>query len=295
MSAHIVNESRRAFLKGSAGLVLAVYLPPLTAAAAERGKPFEPNAFVRIAPDDTVTIIAKHLEMGQGTYTGLATLVAEELDAAWSQIRVEGAPADVKRYANLLWGAQGTGGSTAMANSFEQMRRAGAAARHMLVAAAAAEWGVPAAEIRVKDGVLSHPGGRQARFGELAAKAGQQPVPEPEEIRLKDPRDFVYISRHVPRKDSRDKITGRALFTSDVRLPGLLTAVVAHAPRFGARLKSFDAAKALAVPGVVDVVAIPTGVAVLARDFWSARRRLATRRGKGRLGKAPSCERRDEA
>lgn len=268
----LVNMSRRAFLKGAGGLCLAVYLKPVLAAA-EAGRPFEPNAFVRIAPDDTVTIIAKHLEMGQGTYTGLATLLAEELDAAWSQIRVEGAPADVRRYANLLWGAQGTGGSTAMANSFEQMRRAGAAARHMLVAAASREWGVPAAEITVRAGVVSHKAsGRQARFGELAAQAAQEPVPEPEDIRLKDPRDFVYIGRHVPRKDSRDKITGRALFTADVQLPGMLTALVAHPPRFGARLKSFDATAARAVPGVVDVVAIPQGVAVLGRDFWSAKR-----------------------
>ena len=153
----IVNESRRRFLQAGAGLTLAVYLPdshaaPVAAAPGKAGAAapaaaieFEPNAFVRIGEDNTVTVIAKHLEMGQGTYTGLATLVAEELDAAWPQIKVEGAPADAKRYNNLLWGPmQGTGGSTAMANSFEQMRRAGAAARFMLVAAAAADWSVPA-------------------------------------------------------------------------------------------------------------------------------------------------------
>ncbi len=278
----IVNASRRDFLKAGAALTLAVYLPAARAqVAAGPGRAgqgavaasvLEPNAFVRIGTDDSVTVIAKHLEMGQGTYTGLATLVAEELDAAWSQIRVEGAPADSKRYNNLFWGpVQGTGGSTAMANAFEQMRRAGATARAMLVAAAAQAWSVPEAEIQVRQGELVHPAsGKKARFGEIAAQAATLPVPEPEDIRLKDPEDFVYIGKQVPRTDSKAKVNGSARFTLDVKLPGMLTAVVAHPPRFGARLKSFDAAPARAVPGVEAVLAIPTGVAVLARDFWSA-------------------------
>ena len=228
----IVNESRRRFLQAGAGLTLAIYLPGSQAAPAEAAllktspaTSFEPNAFVRITEDNSVTIIAKHLEMGQGTYTGLATLVAEELDAAWLQIKVEGAPADAKRYNNLLWGpTQATGGSTAMANSFEQMRRAGATARHMLVAAAAEAWSVPAKEITVKNGTLSHSASRHsASFGELVAKAATQAVPEPEDIKLKDPKDFVYIGKQVPRQDSKAKINGSAQFTSDVSLPGLLT------------------------------------------------------------------------
>jgi len=141
----ITNESRRQFLKGTGSLVLGAYLPatlaqsgPGKTVGAFATKPFEPNAFIRIGADNTVTVIVKHLEMGQGTYTGLPTLVAEELDADWSQIRAVGAPADAKRYNNLFWGeAQGTGGSTALANSYEQLRKAGAAARAMLVAAAA--------------------------------------------------------------------------------------------------------------------------------------------------------------
>lgn len=263
----IVNVSRRHFLQAGIGLTLAIYLP-LGRAASPAAKPgkagsaaamsetFEPNAFVRIGEDNLVTVIVKHLEMGQGTYTGLPTLVAEELDADWSQIKVEGAPADAKLYNNLFWGpTQGTGGSTAIANSFEQMRKAGASARAMLVAAAAAEWQVPADSIQVKKGVVSHAASnRKASFGDLAAKAAAQEVPA--EVKLKNPKDFVYIGKNVARKDSKAKINGTAQFTQDVRLPGMLTAVVAHAPRFGAKLKSFDGARAKAVKGVVDVVAI---------------------------------------
>jgi isoquinoline 1-oxidoreductase beta subunit len=282
----IVNESRRRCLPAGAALTLAVYLggsrmalgavsgAAETASAAETAQPFEPNAFVRIAEDNTVTVIIKHLEMGQGTYTGLSTLVAEELDADWAQIRVEGAPADAKRYNNLLWGPmQGTGGSTAMANSYEQMRRAGATARFMLVAAAAADWQVPTGDIRIRKGVVSHAAShKQATFGELAAKAAALPVPEPEEVKLKEPKDFVYIGKRVPRKDSKAKTTGSAVFTQDIHFPDMLTAVVAHPPRFGAKVKSVDAAKAKAMPGVVDVVTIPTGVAVLAKTFWQAKK-----------------------
>jgi isoquinoline 1-oxidoreductase beta subunit len=280
----IANESRRRFLMLGAGLTLAVYLPGLRSQESGPGKtaargpggaaPFEPNAFVRIGADDTVTVIAKHLEMGQGSYTGLATLVAEELDAAWHQVRVEGAPADAGRYNNLLWGpVQGTGGSTAMANSFEQMRRAGASARAMLVQAAADAWGLPAAELQVRAGVVMHAGsGRRASFGDLAPAAAGLAVPDPQAVRLKDPAEFVFIGKHVPRKDARPKIDGTATFTLDVRLPGMLTALIAHPPRFGARLRGLDATRAKAVKGVVDVVAIPTGVAVLASDFWTAKK-----------------------
>lgn len=270
-TSRIENDSRRRFLQGAAGLTLALQLPTALSAAA-KAAPFEPNAFLRIGTDNTVTVICKHLEMGQGTHTGLATILAEELDAAWSQVRVEGAPADASRYANLLFGPfQGTGGSTAMANSWEQLRKAGAAARAMLVAAAAARWQVPAGELAVSDGVVSHARSkRRASFGELAQAAAQQAVPA--DVKLKDAKDFKLVGRHLPRKDSADKVNGRARFTQDVHLPGMLTAVVVHAPRFGAQVKSFDATRAKAVKGVVDVVQIPTGVAVLAKDTWSARK-----------------------
>jgi isoquinoline 1-oxidoreductase beta subunit len=278
----VANVSRRDFLKSGAGLTLAVMLPrslaqsgPGKTVGAAADGAFVPNAFVRIGADDTVTVIVKHLEMGQGTYTGLPTLVAEELDAVWSQIRVEGAPADASRYNNLFWGqAQGTGGSTAMANSYEQMRKAGATARAMLVAAAAERWGVPAGEIRVSKGVLTHPSGKRARFGELAAAAAKQPVPQ--DAPLKDAKDFVYIGKHVPRTDRRAKSTGSAQFTQDVKLPGMLTAMVVHPPRFGGKPKGFDAAQAKKVKGVVDVVGYESpawsGVAVLAEDYWAAKK-----------------------
>jgi isoquinoline 1-oxidoreductase beta subunit len=218
-----------------------------------------------------VTVMVKHLEMGQGTYTGLPTLVAEELDADWAQVRVEGAPADAGLYNNLLWGqAQGTGGSTAIANSYEQLRKAGATARAMLVAAAADEWKVPADAITVDRGVLAHKAsGRTATFGKLAQKAALQPVPA--DVKLKDARNFKLIGKRVARKDSKAKTNGSAQFTLDVKLPGMLTAVVAHPPLFGARVKSFDAAKTKTIKGVVDVVQIPAGVAVLANDFWAAK------------------------
>lgn len=277
----IENASRRDFLKASGGLLLAVSLPqalaqsgPGRTVSASAKAPFQPNAFVRIGTDNTVTVIVKHVEMGQGTYTGLPTLVAEELDADWSQIRAEGAPADAKLYNNLFWGpAQGTGGSTALPNSYEQLRKAGAAARAMLVAAAAEKWNVPASEIKVAKGVVSHQN-RKATFGQLAADAAKQKVPD--DVPLKEPRNFVYIGKPARRTDARAKSNGTALFTQDVKLPGMLTAVVLHPPRFGAKLKSFDAAKAKALKGVLNVVAFSTpasdGVAVLARDYWTAKR-----------------------
>ena len=288
MDSKIVNVSRRNFLKttaaAGAGLTLGVYFPGLVARELAEDPPglerpgdkavgpedFAPNAFVRISPDGTVTVVAKHLEMGQGTYTGLATLIAEELDAAWDQVKVVAAPANAALYNNLLWGPmQGTGGSTAIANSYTQMRKAGAAAREMLVAAAAEKWGVSAGEIEVRDGVVKHPGsGKQAGFGELAELAARQSVPE--EPLLKEPGEFRLIGTHVPRKDSADKTNGSARYTQDVQLDGMLVACVARPPRFGAKPKSVDASKAKAIKGVVDVVRFPAGVAVLAENTWTA-------------------------
>ena len=278
---------RRDFLKGLAagGLLISVQLPfgrkalaaggGASAATVNGAVGFEPNAFVRITPDNWVTVIVKHHEMGQGTTTGIATLVAEELDADWARVRGEYAPSDAKRYANLAFGgAQGTGGSTAMRAGFEQMRQAGATARALLVQAAAQAWHVPAAEITVAKSTLTHKSGKRATFGELAEAAGKLPVPPASQaVKLKDPAQFKLIgSEAVRRLDSVAKTNGSAIYTIDVKLPGLLTAVVLHPPAFAAKLSSFDASAAKQIPGVTDVVEVPEGIAVVATSMWAALR-----------------------
>ena len=233
--------------------------------------PFAPNPFIRLDPDGSVTVFAKHLEMGQGTYTGLATLIAEEMDADWSQIKVEGAPNDTEKYKNLLFGMMGTGGSSAIANSYEQHRKAGATARAVLLAAAAKQLSVPVAELTTEPGVVVHAkSNRRTPYGLLAGLAAGMTVPA--EVALKDPKNFRYIGkdRGTLRPDAKPKSTGQATFTQDVKLDDMLTAVVAHPPLFGATVKSFDATKARAVAGVMDVVQVPTGVAVLGVNFWAA-------------------------
>lgn len=273
-----MKTSRRGFLKlaagTGAGLSLALHLPAQAQSNASLSNhdELEANAFVRINPDNSVTVVIKHLEMGQGTFTGLATLVAEELDADWGQIRSEHAPADAVRYKNLHWGSQGTGGSSAIANAFTQMRIAGASARAMLIAAAAQRWQVPASAISANKGVISHAAsGRSATFGELAAAAAQQQVPAEDSLKLKNPAQFIYIGKAgVSRKDV-GKTDGTAIFTQDIRLPDMRVAMVAHPPRFGATVSSVDDTATRAIKGVVNVVQIPGGVAVLATDTWSAK------------------------
>jgi isoquinoline 1-oxidoreductase beta subunit len=232
--------------------------------------PFGP--FIRVDPDGWVTVVAKHIELGQGASTGLAAIVAEEMDADWDKVRVEAAPANAKLYGNrIMGGVQGTGGSTAIANSWSQLRAAGAAARAMFVQAAAKAWGAPAGEITVRDGVVGHPAsGRQAAFAGLLAEAAK--VAPPQTPTLKDPKSFTLVGTdRVRRKDAQAKSEGTARFTQDVHLPNMLVAMVAHSPRFGGKVAAVDASAARRVPGVVDVVQIPTGVAVLAETTWAAR------------------------
>ena len=271
-----ITQNRRTFLASSLGLVIAVSLPlrgRAQSGAALAFQPdgtdptFAPNAFIRVAEDDTVTVIIKHIEMGQGPMTGLSTLVAEEMDADWSQMRAENAPADDEKYKNLLFGLQGTGGSTAMANSYTQMRKAGAAARAMLVQAAAEEWGVDAATITIANGVLTS-GDKTSTFGPLAAKAAQ--LTPPEDPPLKDPKDFVLIGKDRPKLDSKAKSTGTAVFTMDMDLPGMEYVVIAHAPMLGGTVASFDDSAAMAVPGVTAVRQIPQGIAVYATSTFAA-------------------------
>jgi isoquinoline 1-oxidoreductase subunit beta len=276
-------STRRDFLKGvgsatAVALTLAFEWGGSTrralaspAIAPSGGSAFTPNAFLRIGADNSVTVIAKHVEMGQGAYTGIATIVAEELDADWALVRVESAPADAKRYANLVFGnLQGTGGSSAMANSWNQLRDAGAKARAMLLAAAAKQWQVPVAELNVENGVVYHAGKkRQATFGALVPIAVTLPIPDT--VTLKDPKDFKLIGHRAPRVDAAAKSDGTAQFTIDVALPGMLVALLKRPPQFGAAVKSFDATAAGAVPGVVKVVQVPRGVAVIAKSFWAAK------------------------
>lgn len=268
--------SRRGFLKTSAtfgaGLVIGFHFAPrggFAQAPAPAPQNFPPNAFVRIAPDNTVTVISKHTEMGQGIYTGLATMIAEELDADWSQMRVESAPVNPALYMHLMLGIQGTGGSMSVPNSWQQYRTVGATARAMLVNAAAQQWGVDAAGITVAKGVVSHAAsGRSASFGELAERAAT--LPAPEGVPLKSPEQFALIGSRLPKLDSRAKATGTATYTIDIRRPGLVNAVVAHAPRIGATVRSYDDSATRALKGVVDVVQISRGVAVIADNTWTA-------------------------
>jgi isoquinoline 1-oxidoreductase beta subunit len=281
-TAHPLLPTRRDFLKSATGAsVLALTIGFEWTASTRRAlgapapgaarAPFAPNAFVRIGSDDSITVIAKHLEMGQGSYTGLATILAEELDADWSKVTVESAPADAKLYNNLAFGpVQGTGGSSAMANSYAQLRDAGAKARAILVAAASKEWHVPVGELTVQKGVVSHTASkRQATYGSLVKTAVSLPVPDT--VTLKDPKNFTLIGGRPARVDVPAKTNGTAQFTLDVVLPGMLVALLKRPPLFGATVKSFNADAASAVPGVLKVVQVPRGVAVVAKSFWAAK------------------------
>ena len=251
----ITNLSRRTFLKSSAlaggGLVLGVYLGALDRARATDGPAsgsFSPNAFVRIGSDESVTVVANHSEMGQGIYTGLAMIVADELDADWSKVRVEAAPVH-PAYDHTLFGMQITGGSTSTWTEWERLRKAGASARAMLIAAAAEIWKVAPEGCRTENGRVIHvASGREHTYGGLVEKASS--LKPPQDVRLKDPKDWKLIGKPTKRLDTPDKTNGKAIFGLDVTLPGMLTAVIARPPVFGSKLKSFDADKARAVPGV---------------------------------------------
>ncbi len=265
------QPTRRTVLKlAGAGLVLgfAVPLPGLNGTAAAKEGVLFPNPFLIIAPDNTVTVIIKHLDKGQGAATGLATLVAEELDADWAQIRTEFAPSDPIKYKNSAFGVQGVGGSTGLSNSYLQYREAGASARDMLVRAAARKWGVAAAELKVAKGAVTHASGKSATFGDLAALAANETVPG--KIALKDPKDFIYIGKSFPRVDSKSKSTGAAKFTIDYQFDGMLVATIARPPLFGATIKAFDASAAEKIKDVVKVLQVPQGIAVLANNTWAA-------------------------
>ncbi|WP_449413646.1 molybdopterin cofactor-binding domain-containing protein [Pandoraea soli] len=272
--------TRRVFLKTSAlaagGLMLEMSLPGAMRAASAQGAaatPVVPSAFVHIAPDDTVTIQVNRLDFGQGVQTALPMLVAEELDCDWAKVRSELAPAaDV--YKDPVFGIQMTGGSGSVAHSWLQYRRIGASARAMLIAAAAHQWKVPAAQLRTENGVVLGPNGQRATYGSLAARAQAQPVPA--DVALKEPSAFRLLGNPTGRLDARAKSTGVPMYGMDFKLPNLKVAVVARPPVFGAKVKQFDAKAARAIKGVRDVLEIPddrggTAVAVIADGYWQAK------------------------
>ena len=264
------RDALRLGLGVGAGLIIGFH--GASARAATEGAPSASavpfTAFVQIRPDDTVTVFNKHLEMGQGNATGLATLIAEELDARHDQMRVEHAPANTALYKNLFFGLQGTGGSTAIANSFMQYREAGAAARGLLIRAAAERWGVAPDAVTIREGALVH-GDKTLRFGDVAEAAAKlTPAGAPV---LKTPDAFRYIGKAFPRVDTPLKTAGApGAFGIDLNLPDMLVAVMARPPKFGATPATLKDDEARAVPGVVDIVRTPHGVAVLAEKTWPA-------------------------
>ncbi len=272
----ILNVSRRDFLKTGitvgGGLVLGFSLPrhnSLSGAATPSARPFVPNAFIRISKDDIVTIIVNKSEMGQGVYTSLPMLVAEELEVDWSKIRVEAAPVH-PAYNHTEWGIQGTGGSTSVWSEWERLRKAGATAKAMLVKAGSEIWKVDPASCRAEKGFIIHNATkRRLSYGQLVEKASQ--MEPPKEVPLKEPKDFKIIGKPMRRLDTPEKTNGKAMFGIDAKVPGMLTAVVARPPVFGGKVKSFNANKAGAVAGVKEVVQIDSGVAVIADGFWSAK------------------------
>ncbi len=271
------DESRRQFLKDSAvlmgGLVISFYLPVKSGRAfAAETKPtpvYPPNAFIRIAPDNSITIVVNKSEMGQGVYTSLPMLIAEELEADWTRIRIESAPvADV--YNHTGFGIQLTGGSTSIASSWEQMRRVGASARILLIRAAARQWKVPESECRAESSRVIHaPSGNRSSYGALADAAAKLPLPD--DIPLKDAKDFKLLGKPTKRLDTPFKVNGSAQFGLDVYLPNVLTVVIARSPVFGGKVKRFDATQARKHPGVQGIYQVPTGVAVAATGFWPAK------------------------
>ena len=268
----IINLSRRAFVKAglglSGGLILGCYLPGESEAAVSAAS-FAPNAFVRIGSDDTVTFILGKTEMGQGVYTSVPMLIAEELEVDLGSVRIEPSPVD-PAYNNPVFGMQLTGGSTSIASCWEPLRKAGASARIMLIAAGAQTWGVAPAACHADSGSVIHTASsRRLSYGRLAEKASR--LSPPGDVKLKDPREFKLIGKPTKRLEGREKVTGKAIFGIDVNVPGMLTAVVARPPMVGGQLAKFSPEKARSVQGVRAVVQTDFGIAVVADGFWPAK------------------------
>jgi isoquinoline 1-oxidoreductase subunit beta len=269
-----MTTSRRNFLKTTAvtsiatsGFIFGIALPSTQALAA--GLVHTPNAWVHIADNNTITLLSARSEMGQGVYTSMPMLIAEELNVDLKTIKVAIAPPNAKLYGNpLLGGPQLTGGSTSVRDGWEKLRIAGAQVREMLISAAAAKWNVDRSTLRAEKGMVIGANGKKATYGSLAEAASKLPVPE--KVSIKDPKDFSIVGKKTKRLDTPAKINGTAVFGIDVKMPGMVYAALEQCPVIGGTVKSFDASKARSMPGVVDVVQIPDGVAVVANSWWRA-------------------------
>jgi isoquinoline 1-oxidoreductase subunit beta len=273
--------SRRAFLGSSAattgGLVVAFHIPLMGEAVAQTAAPTEVNAWVVVKADDSIIIRIARSEMGQGTLTGLSQLVAEELDANWAKVTAEYPTPGQNLARNRVWGNFGTGGSQGIRQSNDYVRKGGAAARMMLIQAAADEWKVPVAECRAASSVITHtPTGKTVTYGKVADAAGKLKAPDPATITLKDPKDWKIAGKRLARLDTVDKTTGAQVYGMDIKLPGMLNAAIKDSPVFGGKLKSFNAAAIAGRPGVRKVVRVgDTAVAVIADTWWRAQAALA--------------------
>ena len=269
--------TRRGFIQTSAvagsGLMLGVGLPASIGDALAAGTLYTPNAWVHIADDNTITLLSARSEMGQGVYTAMPMLIAEELNVDLRKVKVAIAPPG-KVYVNALLGAQITGGSTSVRDGWEKLRIAGAQVREMLISAAADEWKVDRSTLHAANGMVIGANGKKASYGHLAAAASKLPVPE--KVTLKDPKDFAVVGKRTRRLDTPSKVNGTAQYGIDVRLPGMVFASLEQCPVIGGTVKSFDASKAKAMPGVIDVVQIPDGVAVVADTYWHAKKARET-------------------
>ncbi|MGX1789841.1 molybdopterin cofactor-binding domain-containing protein [Bosea sp. NPDC055332] len=271
--------SRRSILKGSAAAAGAFsfgFAIPVSSEAQAQGAVPEINAWVVIHPDDKVVIRIARSEMGQGTLTGLAQLVAEELDCDWTKVTTEYPTPGQNLARNRVWGNFSTGGSRGIRESHEYVRKGGAAARMMLVQAAADGWKVPVGECSVVKGVITHKGsGRSSRYGEVAAAATKLQPPAPANVPLKDPKDWTIAGKPLKRLDTADKTTGKKIYGMDFKLPGMLNAAIKDCPVFGGKVKSFDAAKIKDMPGVKHVLPVgDSAVAVVADSWWRAKTAL---------------------
>ena len=259
--------TRRNLLFGAGGLAVAVAIPQFKSYSQRlRGQlPLKPNAYIHVAPDDTVTFLIVKGEMGQGTVTSLSQILADELDCDWSKVRTEFAPVDPSSYGQM----QGVYGSTSIRTMWTPMRKAGATARAMLMQAAADQWSLDQKQLRTENGYVIGPSqGMRASYGSLADAAMK--LSTPSDVLLKDPKNFKLIGTSAKRLDTRDKVSGATKFGIDAQVPGMLYAVAERCPVFGGKVASFDASKAKAVPGVLHVIQISDGVAVVADNTWSA-------------------------